>query len=80
MQDFPATPVSTVEILRNIATTAGLRYVYTGNVPPGSAGENTVCPKCGKTIIKRRGFEVLENHVTKQGKCKFCGERIYGRF
>ncbi|MDO8735005.1 MAG: AmmeMemoRadiSam system radical SAM enzyme [Elusimicrobiota bacterium] len=77
MTNYPSTPVSTVENLRKIAMKEGLKYVYVGNVPPGNEGENTYCPKCKKLLIKRLGFGVVENNVT-YGKCKFCGQKIYG--
>ena len=77
MLNYPSTPVSTVENLRKIAMEEGLKYVYVGNVPPGNAGENTYCPNCKKLLIKRLGFGVAENNVT-DGKCKFCGQKIYG--
>ncbi|MDD5686705.1 MAG: AmmeMemoRadiSam system radical SAM enzyme [Elusimicrobia bacterium] len=77
MMNYPSTPVSTVENLRKIAMSEGLKYVYVGNVPPGNEGENTYCPNCKKLLIKRLGFEVVENNVSK-GKCRFCGQKING--
>ena len=73
---LPITPVSTLEKARKIALDAGMKYVYLGNVP-GHEGENTFCPECKKQIIKRKGFYILENNI-KNGKCKFCGEKIAG--
>lgn len=77
LRNYPSTPVKTVEKLRKIAMEQGLKYVYVGNVPPGREGENTYCPKCKKLLIERRGFWVTKNNVIK-GKCKFCGQKIYG--
>ncbi len=34
----------------------GLHYVYIGNILGES--EDTICPKCGTALIKRRGFSV----------------------
>ncbi|OQA92597.1 MAG: Pyruvate formate-lyase 1-activating enzyme [Elusimicrobia bacterium ADurb.Bin231] len=79
MRDYPNTPVSVVEKLRGIAIEEGINYVYTGNVPPGTAGENTYCPNCKKTIIKRLGFGIEENSIIA-GKCRFCGFKISGVF
>jgi len=73
---LPPTPVSTLEMARGIAQDVGLQYVYIGNVP-GHERDNTYCPKCGKLLILRAGFAVLENNVA-DGRCKFCGERIPG--
>jgi pyruvate formate lyase activating enzyme len=80
MQDYPATPVSTVETLRRTAMDTGLKYVYVGNVPPGNEGENTYCPVCGRALIKRLGFQVTEYNIVSPGNCKFCGASVYGRF
>ncbi len=52
----------------------GLKFVYVGNVP-GHEGENTYCPKCGKPLIVRRGFEIIGYHV-KDGRCGYCGEPV----
>jgi pyruvate formate lyase activating enzyme len=70
------TPVETLEKARNIAMDCGLRYVYIGNVA-GHPGENTYCPKCKNILIERRGYFLLQNNI-RDGKCKFCGERIAG--
>ncbi|HOK80215.1 MAG TPA: AmmeMemoRadiSam system radical SAM enzyme [bacterium] len=71
-----ATPYKTLEDAYKIAKGTGLKYVYIGNVY-NNPYENTVCPKCGKIVIKRKGFEVLENHIRK-GKCQYCGTKISG--
>lgn len=71
----PITPVATLHRAREIGFEAGLRYVYQGNVP--GDGEDTVCWSCRKTVIRRRGFSVLENSLQK-GKCGFCGAVIDG--
>ena len=70
------TPVESLEKARKIALGSGLKYVYIGNVP-GHLAENTYCPKCGNMLVERRGFFVLQNNI-KDGKCKFCGEKIAG--
>jgi pyruvate formate lyase activating enzyme len=76
LTQLPLTPVSTLEAAREIALKAGVHYPYVGNVP-GHAAENSYCHSCGKMIIERRGFAILENHV-KDGKCEFCKARIPG--
>ena len=76
LKGLPPTPVSTLEKARSIAQSAGLEYVYIGNVP-GHEGENTFCPKCKKLVIKRAGYMVGEVNL-KEGKCKFCGKPIPG--
>ena len=74
--NLPATPIETLEKARSIAMDAGLRYVYIGNVP-GHPGENTYCPDCGKMLIRRYGYAILENNI-KKGRCVFCGREIPG--
>lgn len=78
ISDIPPTPVATLEKARAIAMKSGLKFVYAGNVP-GSAGENTYCPKCGKVLIRRYGFAVLEDHLTyTKGRCPWDGTKIPG--
>lgn len=76
LKNLPPTPVTTLEMARDIALNAGLEYVYTGNIP-GHAGNNTYCPSCKNLIIHRRGYAVSQVHL-KGGDCKFCGHRIPG--
>ena len=73
--DKPRTPVSTLRRAVEIGRSAGLKYVYEGNVP--GEGENTFCPRCKNVLIKRTGYRVLDNRV-KGGKCPSCGEDIGG--
>ncbi len=73
--DEPITPASTLGRARQIGLDAGLRYVYEGNIP--GEGEETTCPGCRKTVVKRIGFSVLENKA-KAGKCGYCGAIIDG--
>ncbi len=76
LRTLPPTPVSTLEKAREVALSAGLEYVYIGNIP-GHEAENTFCPKCKKRIIQRTGYMVGEVNL-KAGKCKFCGKPIPG--
>ncbi|MCS7285876.1 MAG: AmmeMemoRadiSam system radical SAM enzyme [Anaerolineae bacterium] len=76
MLDRPPTPVATLRKAREIGLKAGLRYVYEGNVP-GSEGENTYCYSCGRLLIRRFGFSILEYRITN-GHCYNCGAIIDG--
>jgi pyruvate formate lyase activating enzyme len=85
-QDYKMTArdnTTTSDLLRaaRIGRAAGLRYVYAGNLP-GRVGEfeDTRCPGCAKTLVRRRGYHVLEYHVTKHGTCPGCGQTIPGRW
>jgi len=72
-----ATPVKTLQRASSIGKRAGLRYIYIGNVM--GEGENTLCPNCGQTLIRRQGFYVEENKVSG-AKCPFCNTAIAGIF
>lgn len=72
----PATPATTLVMARNIALESGLKHVYIGNVRVEGAGD-TICPNCGKCVIKRSGFLVVENHL-REGCCPFCGHPVHG--
>lgn len=75
------TPVETLERAAEIGRRAGLRYVYAGNLPGRVNGlENTCCPSCGKVLIRRFGFHVLENRVGDDGHCPTCFTSIPGRW
>ena len=76
LTDRPPTPVETLQKAYQIGKEAGLRYVYTGNVP-GQAFEKTFCYECGKVLIDRWGFNV-SNYSIIQGKCKYCNAEIDG--
>jgi len=78
LSDLPRTPVSTLDEARNTALEAGLEFVYVARVT-GHEGENTFCPGCGKTLIRRVGFVVDEMHL-EDGRCKYCGRDIPGRW
>jgi pyruvate formate lyase activating enzyme len=78
MIDTHATPRAAVLRAVSIGKDAGLRYVYGGNIWPGSDAENTACPGCGACLVERRGFHVLANVVTDAGRCPSCGTSIPG--
>jgi len=44
---------------------------------PGSEGENTLCYNCGKLLIGRYGYRIMESHI-KDAKCTYCKVRIDG--
>lgn len=76
LQNLPPTPVATLSRAWDISRTEGLDYVYVGNIPE-HPGNNTSCPSCGKVIIKRYGYQILENHLD-HGKCGYCQLTIPG--
>lgn len=74
-RDAPPTPLATLRRAAGIGREKGLRFVYTGNVSGES--EPTVCPNCRTKLIRRAGFEVLENRLV-EGRCPRCGEALPG--
>jgi len=76
LKNLPPTPLSTLERCKAIADAEGLNYVYLGNVPGHKAG-NTYCPKCGKTLIQRIGYQTSPVKI-KNNKCDFCSKEIPG--
>lgn len=64
-----------------IGRQAGLRYIYAGNLP-GMVGswEDTRCPQCGETVIKRHGYLVEDYRLTPEGHCPRCATQIPGRW
>ena len=75
---LPATPISMLEELRDMALREGIRYVYLGNVS-GHEGSYTYCHNCKKTLIVRKGYFIAEYNL-KEGCCKYCGTSIPGRW
>ena len=72
---LPWTPVETLEKHCQIAREEGLLYVYVGNVP-GHPLENTYCPGCGKVVVERRGFDILDWRLDENNRCPECGYAI----
>jgi pyruvate formate lyase activating enzyme len=76
LTQLPSTPLLTLQKARETALAEGIKYVYIGNVP-GANCEDTICPKCSKNVVERKGFRVIQNNIVN-GKCKFCGQKIAG--
>jgi pyruvate formate lyase activating enzyme len=76
LTDASRTPAKTLIRAREIGLAAGLRYVYTGNIP-GLDAEHTYCYQCKKPVIKRYGFSITEYNIDARA-CRFCGATIDG--
>jgi pyruvate formate lyase activating enzyme len=81
MLDAAPTPAETLQRAAEIGQEAGLHYVYAGNLP-GRVGslEDTFCPQCSATLIRRRGYRITAYNLTKEGNCPSCGAAIAGRW
>jgi pyruvate formate lyase activating enzyme len=73
---LPPTPLATLHRAVQTGKEAGLKYVYTGNVP-GDEGENTYCSSCGNLIIGRYGFRISTSNL-QGSKCSKCGTVMDG--
>lgn len=67
------TPSNTLRKAYDIGKKAGLKYVYSGNIP-GMETENTYCSKCNSICIERSGFNLTRKD--KDGKCAKCGTSL----
>ncbi len=71
----PPTKVETLEKAYEAARKMGVLYPYIGNIS-GHKYENTYCPNCGETIIKRFGFRIIQYRITEEKKCPRCNHPI----
>ena len=74
MLDHNSTTLATLQRAKAIAQSAGLHYIYLGNV---LVDGNTYCPDCGELLIERKGFSVIKNTLSG-GKCPKCHRTIEG--
>lgn len=77
----PPTPVQRLLRVREAALSAGIEYVYVGNLGI-SDYETTVCPKCGKVLIRRSSYRVTHFGLERDGdryRCPRCGHQVLTR-
>ncbi len=72
---LPPTPVETLLKAREVAKAEGVNYVYVGNLPD-EGYEDTVCPKCGQTVIGRAGYSITGWRLDASNHCEKCGTPI----
>jgi pyruvate formate lyase activating enzyme len=79
MQDPDNTTPQTLLRAAAIGEAEGLRYIYAGNLP-GRVGryEDTRCPGCQATLIRRFGYRIMEDRLSGRGRCHRCGQVIPG--
>jgi len=78
IHDLPPTPVASIHRAVEIGKKAGLKYVYSGNIP-GDEGENTYCSHCKELLIDRYGF-YIERINLKGTHCPRCDTPLDGIF
>jgi len=72
--DIEATHISTLYKARDIAQKK-LKYVYVGNIWDEEANA-TYCGNCKELLIKRTGYNIINVGLGRDGKCKYCGEKV----
>ncbi len=78
MSAHPVTPATVLHRACAIGKKAGLKYVYSGNIP-GDDRENTYCARCSEILINRNGYRIIENHLSGTA-CSYCGHPLDGLF
>lgn len=79
MTDPDNTDARTLIRAAEIGQEAGLRYVYTGNLPgQTSMYENTYCPQCNELLVARWGYHIRSNKLSGSGRCPRCQTTIAG--
>ena len=76
LTNVPPTPPASIHRARDIGLDAGIKYVYTGNLP-GDEGEKTFCHACGELLIDRVGFAVRKSSI-RDHRCSKCDAEIPG--
>ena len=76
LTDRGSTSLESLRRARDIGYEAGLKYVYTGNVP-GDDGEKTYCHGCKEVLIDRYGFSITKN-ILQDNRCPHCKAVIPG--
>lgn len=72
--DIGPTPASTIQMAVDLGHEVGLNYVYAGNINLAGAND-TVCPNCGKTLIRRHGLGGVSVELEDR-HCGNCGQTI----
>ena len=78
MTDRPRTSHETLVKAYDIARSAGLRYVYVGNVRDVSR-QSTYCHQCGGVLIQR-DWHQLGQYALNENQCQHCQAIIPGVF
>ncbi|MFW6070896.1 MAG: AmmeMemoRadiSam system radical SAM enzyme [Candidatus Bipolaricaulota bacterium] len=72
IQDLPPTEVKKLKRTKEIAETAGLNYVYLGNV---RGNTDIICPDCGRTLVSR-SIRRTRSIDLDEGRCPGCGTEV----
>jgi pyruvate formate lyase activating enzyme len=69
-----ATSVLILKRAYDIGKEEGINFVYVANV--SGISSDTICPECGKIIIKRHGYRILDLGTDGKGNCKYCKTKM----
>jgi pyruvate formate lyase activating enzyme len=76
MKDKEATGIDKLLLAKEIAESAGLKYIYIGNTGLEKVS-NTFCPNCNELLIKRNNYNIkFENMNLSKKQCKKCETKI----
>jgi len=73
---IPPTSIESIYEVLQIGVDQGLKFLYGGNIAD-SHWNDTRCPQCRETLIKRSGY-LVENIDMKDGACLSCRTKISG--
>jgi len=74
---YPSTPQAALKLAYDLGKQQGLNFIYAGNIE--GWGQDTLCSKCGKILIKRDGYRISEFHISAD-KCLSCQASLPGIF
>lgn len=77
LSHLPPTPEGTLSNARQIGFEEGLWYVYEGNTASKEGQSNTICHACGKIVMVRDRFSLVENWL-QDGQCPYCNTPVDG--
>ena len=81
MNDERDTTVEDLLRAVEIGRKAGLRHIYAGNLPGMvEEWEDTRCPLCHETLIRRYGYLITDYRLTPDGACPHCSTQLPGRW
>jgi pyruvate formate lyase activating enzyme len=81
MREPQSTTPAMLRRAADIGRSAGLRYVYAGNLP-GQVGdlENTRCSSCSELLVERYGYFIERYRIAPDGTCPRCQTKVPGRW
>lgn len=76
LRDAAVTPETAIHECLRLSSERGLKFAYGGNLAD-SPWSDTRCPRCGATLVRRRGYQVNIAGL-RAGTCAACGAAVAG--